>query len=259
VTVEIGGVPVRFSTGDAGFLDSMRGHYKCFVPESSTEPFELTVKVISGAVGSGEEVTVTRHGQRIRYSRRGFDAECCLASRRGSVSIAEAHPYFTDIVLRVLHSLLLAPRGGFLLHAASHVRNGRAFIFAGVSGAGKTTISRLAPPDTRILSDEVTFVRPLDGRYFAFGTPYVSSLGKPGENICAPVEALYLLAKGPENRCERLSDADAARALLRNIVFFATDADLVGAVFQSGCDFLLQTPVFRLTFVPNASVWELIQ
>ena len=41
--------------------------------------------------------------------------------------------------------LLLARTGGFLLHASSAVRNGKAFLFSGLSEAGKTTIARLAP------------------------------------------------------------------------------------------------------------------
>ena len=49
-------------------------------------------------------------------------------------------------------------QGGFLVHAASAVRNGRAFVFAGVSGHGKTTLARLAPPDVTLLTDEISYV-----------------------------------------------------------------------------------------------------
>ena len=59
----------------------------------------------------------------------------------------------------MLHSLILARDGGFLVHAASAVRNGRAFLFAGVSGAGKTTIWRLAPPDVALLQNILFFAQ----------------------------------------------------------------------------------------------------
>jgi hypothetical protein len=209
-------------------------------------------------LGSGQDVRITRNAEHWRFGRAGFEAECHLDRRVGLVRVVELDTYFTDLALRILHTILLAPRAGFLLHAASHIRNGQAFIFTGISGAGKTTISRLAPPDTMLLSDEVSFVCPRDGRYFAFGTPYVSNLGKPGENISAPVGALYLLAHGPENRCERLSGTEAACAVLRNLVFFSSDPDLVRLVFQAACEFLSRVPVFRLTFFPDTRVWELI-
>ena len=75
----------------------------------------------------------------------------------------------------------------------------------------------------------------------------------------APLAALYLLAQGPANRFEEISQAEAARALLRNILFFTQDADLVRLVFQTVFDFVTRVPVKRLIFAPDASVWELIK
>jgi hypothetical protein len=46
--------------------------------------------------------------------------------------------------------------------------------------------------------------------------------------------------------------------LLRNILFFAQDQELVNSVFQSACDFASALPVCRLTFSPEERVWELI-
>ncbi len=144
------------------------------------------------------------------------------------------------------------------MHAASAVRKGRAFLFAGVSGAGKTTIARLAPGNVTLLTDEISYVREQDGGYSAFGTPFTGELAKVGDNICAPIAALYLLAKGPKNRIEPLAHAEAARALLASILFFAEDAELVKLVFESACEFVSRVPVYRLTFVPDASAWEMI-
>src|SRR6202043_3832306 len=121
-------------------------------------------------------------------------------------------------VLRIVHTLVMAKQGGgFLLHSASAVRNGKAFLFAGVSGAGKTTISRLAPADATLLTDEISYVRKLDvpklegsgksADYVAYGTPFTGELAKLGENTSAPVAALYLFAKGAENRIDRVTEA----------------------------------------------------
>ena len=119
-------------------------------------------------------------------------------------------------MLRIVHTLVLARQGGFLLHSASAIRNGKAFLFAGVSDAGKTTISRLAPPDATLLTDEISYVRKQDVRkqmpastavYVAFGTPFTGELAKLGENVSAPIAALYLLAKGAENRIDPVAPA----------------------------------------------------
>ena len=162
-------------------------------------------------------------------------------------------------MLRILHSLIIAERGGFLLHAASAICNGRAYLFSGVSGAGKTTMTRLAPPDITLLTDEISYLRPSAGGYSAFGTPFAGELAKAGENCTAPVAALFFLEQGPENRVDELPPAEAVRRLMRNILFFAEDQGLVEKLLATACDFVSRVPIRRLTFYPDARVWDLVR
>ena len=134
-------------------------------------------------------------------------------------------------------------QGGFLLHSASAIRNGKAFLFAGVSEAGKTTISRLAPPDATLLTDEISYVRKQDAGYVAYGTPFTGELAKLGENVSAPIAALYLAGQGSENRIDPISPAEATRSLLANLLFFAEDEDLVQSIFHSAFEFVSRVPV----------------
>jgi hypothetical protein len=189
--------------------------------------------------------------------RGDFRAEWEPESHTGTIQ-QSANPYSIDSVLRIVHTLLLAREGGFLLHAASAIRNGKAFLFAGVSGAGKTTISRLAPPDATLLTDEISYVRRQSDTYVAFGTPFTGELAKLGENVSAPIASFYLLNKGPENRIEPVSTVDATRGLLANLLFFVRDEEFVQLAFHSACEFVSRVPVSRLTFVPDSRVWEMI-
>ena len=162
-------------------------------------------------------------------------------------------------MLRIVHTLVLAREGGVLLHAASAVRNGRAFVFSGVSGAGKTTLARLAPPDADVLTDEISYVRKEAGGYYAYGTPFAGELARVGANLRAPLDTIYLLAQGAENRVSDVGKAEAARGILANMLFFAEDAELVRAVFLSALDLVEHVPVLRLTFRPEAAAWDLIR
>jgi hypothetical protein len=170
-----------------------------------------------------------------------------------------ANPYALDSVLRILHSLVISARGGFLLHAASGICDGRAYLFSGVSGAGKTTMTRLAPSDVTLLTDEISYVRPRAAGYFAYGTPFAGELAKTGENTSAPVAALFFLQKGPENRVDDLPPAEAVRRLMRNILFFAEDNELVERLLATACDFVQEVPVRTLTFYPDSRAWDNIR
>lgn len=263
VVIEIGEMPVRVNTTDPHFLDILQDRYSGFISERAEQDAEIEFDVeISAATFAdpNAEVSVTHQSGRWCLQRGDFRAEWEPASRTGRIR-QTANPYSIDAVLRIVHTLVLARQGGFLLHSASAIRNGKAFLFAGVSGAGKTTISRLAPPDATLLTDEISYVRRSGKReagYTAFGTPFTGELAKLGENVSAPIAALYLLAQGPENRIDPVAPGEAARSLLANVLFFAEDEELVQSTFHSAFEFVSRVPVSRLTFVPDARVWELI-
>ncbi len=327
VTINIGAMPILVRTDSPEFAHLLEDRYGKFVTaDAPAAVMELEIELIPpGRVCDAEDVSVRREAGRWVMERGDFRAEWDPQCRRGWVR-QSANPYAIDGVLRILHSLILAREGGFLVHAASAVRNGRAFLFCGVSGAGKTTISRLAPPDVVLLTDEISYVRGLRSQdsgfriqdsgvkgtdsgmrildsesrppspesqtqcpapsppppvpspqppapdpssltpdtwhltpaFEAFGTPFAGELARLGENLRAPLAALYLLAQGPENRIEPMSNAEAARELLQNVLFFAQDEELVGMIFQTVCDFVRRVPVRRLVFTPDARVWELI-
>ena len=109
---------------------------------------------------SDDDVRVSRDGEMWRIERGDFRAQWDPRTGKGVVR-QNSNPYSLDSVLRIVHSLILAQRGGFLLHAASGICEGRACLFSGVSGAGKTTMTRLAPADVTLL----------DRRNFLLGVP----------------------------------------------------------------------------------------
>ncbi|MGA2415768.1 MAG: hypothetical protein ABSF59_15055 [Candidatus Sulfotelmatobacter sp.] len=260
LVITIGGMSVRVRTNDADFLAMLERRYDGFlsVEGENPEEYEFDVDLTPPRFGSTpDEVSLTYRSGRWLLTRGDFRAEWEPATRRGVIQ-QSANPYSIDAVLRIVHTLVLAGQGGFLMHSASAIRNGKAFLFAGVSGAGKTTISRLAPADATLLTDEVSYVRKQGEGYVAYGTPFTGELAKLGENTAAPLAALYLLAQGPENRMDPVGAAEAARELLANTLFFAEDPEMVHRVFQAACDFVDRVPVYRLTFVPDARVWEMI-
>jgi hypothetical protein len=260
VAVEIGGMPILLRTEDADFCALVEKRYAGFVRPAIRPSFALDVDVVrpERALSNDEDLRVWIEDGIWRLERGDFRAEWDPRAGRGRI-LQAVSPYAIDSVLRIVHTLIQAPEGGFLLHGASAIRNGRAFLFSGVSGAGKTTIARLAPRDAVLLTDEISYVRRDGEGYRACGTPFAGELARPGENAAAPIDRLYFLAKGPEDRIEPVETPDALRMLLRNILFFADDADLIKMVFRSACEFLGRVPAFRLTFFPDERVWDLIQ
>jgi len=261
VSVEIGGMPIVLRSTDRTFRALVETRYSAYLRPPETASFVFEVEVLPDHLLPREDgendLRVWKQDGKWWLERGDFQAYLDPAARGGRI-LQSASPYAIDSVLRIVHTLIQAAQGGFLLHGASAIRNGRAFLFSGVSGAGKTTISRLAPPDAILLTDEISYVR-RDDSYTACGTPFAGELARPGENAMAPIEHLFFLAKGPQNRIDPIAPADALRMLLRNILFFADDAELIKMVFRSAMEFLGRVPASRLTFYPDVRVWDLIQ
>lgn len=259
VVVEIGRLPIFLRTGSSDFRAMLEDRYQGFVVSDALPEFRLDIELHEpgSEANADADVEVLRHNGNWILRRGDFSAVWETKARCGQV-VQSPNPYAIDSVLRIVHTLLLASRGGFLLHAASVIRHGQAFLFAGVSGAGKTTIARLAPADVTLLSDEVSYIRRDGENYQACGTPFTGELAKAGENVAAPVAAVFFLQKGPDHSVEPIQPSEAVRTLMRNILFFAQDQELVNLVFQSACGFLDAVPAYRLIFAPQQQVWDLI-
>jgi hypothetical protein len=256
--IGIGQIVVRLRSESQQFLDMLSGRYAGFLSPSNAPDFEFDVHLDTPqGIPPDEDVSVFRDGRQWRLQRGDFRAQWDPVAKRGWIR-QSPNPYSLDSVLRIVHSLILAREGGMLVHASSAIRGSSAYLFAGVSGVGKTTISRLAPPDVHVLTDEMSYLRKEPGHFRAYGTPFAGDLARPGENLSAPLAGIYLLNQAPANRIEDVSAADAVRGMMANILFFAHDPELVEALFEAAIDLVRRVPVRRLNFVPDASVWDLI-
>ncbi|MDE2407361.1 MAG: hypothetical protein KGL91_05810 [Xanthomonadaceae bacterium] len=271
IDIGIGGLHVRLQTDSPAFADCLGERFAGFLGKVEQPDHVFDVELLpyppeddaapddaDDAEGLDPPVEVTRSGDLWQVQRGDFFAQWNPATRHGFARMLPS-PFSLDSVIRILHTLILAEQGGMLMHASSVARDGVARVFTGVSGAGKTTISRLVPEDGHILTDEMSFLRPEADGWYAYGTPFSGELARPGENLRVKLAGIFLLAKGPDNRIDTLSPAEAVRALMGNILYFARDGALTARVLDNAIALAAQVPVRRLTFYPDARVWDFLR
>ena len=258
VTVEIGGVPIELRTGDSAFRKVIAERYAGFVNPCAVAACRFEIELSANRVPSDEDVSVVRRGSTWCMQRGDFRAEWNLEKREGWIRQC-ANPYSIDTVLRITHSLLLAMEGGFQMHASSAIRNGRAFLFAGISGAGESTMVKAAPDDAVVLTDEISYVRRIENGYLAHGTPFAGELARPGANESAPVQRVCLLKQGQTNRLRPVKKTQAIRALMRHVLFFAQDDELGERVLDAVVHFVSSAEVVEMEFTPGGRAWEMVR
>ena len=117
--------------------------------------------------------------------------------------------------LRMLACRRVVAAGGLALHASSVRSRGGLIIFAGPSGAGKTSsATTFAPADQ--LDPDLVLLACEDGRWVRLDMfdEYEPSRFAPGEGAGLEVRAVLVPAAGSAFALERLSGTDAVRACL---------------------------------------------
>jgi len=257
VIVDVGDIAVVLNTTDSSLVKLLERRFLRFLNPSADPAFQFDITIVPEGRFADMDLTVQSKGGRWIMQRGDFYAEWSVSERRGHIW-QTLNPYAIDSILRIVHTLVLSTQGGFLLHASSAVRGGRAFLFTGPSGSGKSTIVGLAPDDVTVLTDEISYLRRRADGYVAYGTPFAGELGDVGAPVSAPVGALFRLGQAADNRHDRLDVGQAVQTLMRNILFFAAEPQMVEPVLDTACDFASRVPAYALFFAPDRRVWTTI-
>jgi len=242
--LSIGCVPFRLETSDVRLFRAASSRYAAF-REAAAQPIHILLNEFS------------KSGSRPAEFGYEFEGAALRASSRETRFDGVRNEYALDSLLRVLLSWKLAGRHGFLLHAATVVRNGKADVFTGGSGAGKSTVASLSPAGT-VLTDEISLLRFENSEWRAYGTPFWGEFRAAGSNTSAPVGGLFRIVQSPENRVTRLRPVEMLRALLPNVLFFSAESeanrrllDILGHAVDS-------ISGYELAFRKETAFWEVL-
>jgi hypothetical protein len=245
--MSIGAIPLRLSFCDESLFEEARRRYAAYLCASNGGAAPVSIGPRSAAAEGADSA---------RFQYRLHDALLTLSAR--AITFEDVRSIYTlDSFLRVTLSVLLAERGGLLLHAATIERGGRAFVFTGKSGAGKSTIASLAPPGS-VLTDEISLLRFSGGVLYAWGTPFWGEF-QAGDRACRlPVAGIFGLQQAGADRAERLPSARVPSALLANALCFFRHKTLHQRLLATVRDIALAVPVYRLHFRHDPAFWEVI-
>ena len=117
----------------------------------------------------------------------GFPITGCFVGRCTTNSLEAA--------IRVGVALTAVRRGGLLVHASAICMHDRAFVFAGVSGAGKSTISQMLAdnvPGITKIADELLLLLPTESGWRVSIGPFLGGKGLP-HGTSYPLGAIHYL------------------------------------------------------------------
>ena len=204
------------------------------------------------------------HGDRLLLAGWDFAARITLRPRLDAVMWSPhadggCFELAFSNVLRVVVAYALLEAGGVLLHSAAVVDGGGAVLFVGVSGAGKSTVSRRALESGRaVLSDDLNAVVREGGRAWVQQVPFTGDLG-PANTVSGrfPLARVLRLRKGETAALRAMGRAEVLALLAGCSPYVNVDPvrreQLLGNLEGS----LAGVPADELTFPRDGGFWHL--
>lgn len=159
--------------------------------------------------------------------------------------------------LRWMVSETVVRRNCVVLHSAGIVRNGKAYVFFGHSGAGKSTVAELSAP-MPVLSDDLVLLRKQPDGWHACSTPFAGTFPQHRkEGGVYPLAGLYLLRKSETNSAQPVA-LPVAVGMLVAAAPFLTDTDRTAHLVPLLQDLCRNVPVFELRFRKDPSFWNVV-
>lgn len=157
--------------------------------------------------------------------------------------------------IRCLHLIgietLLLERDAFLLHSSVVLHEGRAVLFSGPAGAGKSTQAALWQKhlDAQILNGDRCVIRKYPDGFRGGGSPWAGTSGIYRREQ-APIAAIFLVSQAPENSVRPLG-AEAFGALFSQTIVNSWDPVFMERMIHLFQQLLAQVPIYLLRCRPD--------
>ena len=158
-----------------------------------------------------------------------------------------------DNALMVLFALATADQQTALFHAAVVSHQGRAYLFLGPSGTGKSTHARLwlkYIEGSELVNDDNPVVRIERKTAVVYGSPW-SGKTPCYRNVSYPLGGIVVLSQAPYNKIERLGGLQAYTALMASISGKRWDERIADGLHQTENALASNVAVWHLECLPD--------
>ena len=168
-------------------------------------------------------------------------------------------PYFTEDMVAYIESVRqfhgkVIRFDGLFLHSSAVEVDGRAYLFSGPCGMGKSTHAglweQLLGHRVCRFNDDKPTLRRMEDQWYAYGTPWC---GKDGINVNkkVPLAGICFLQQGDENRIRRMEPWEAVPKLLSQTIRRFKDPAKLDLMLKILEKLVQEIPIFELVNRPE--------
>lgn len=179
---------------------------------------------------------------------------CSPDYRNATLAVASKTKYVIDNAMMICFALATASLDTLLFHSSVVCRNGKAYMFLGPSGTGKSTHTQLwlrHIEGSHLLNDDNPVVRIMhDGTIMVYGSPW-SGKTPCYRNEQYPLGAIVRLYQAPHNAITRLAPINAYVALSSSISGKRWDRSIADGLHNTLNRITANTGIWRMDCLPD--------
>ncbi|MEH6949715.1 hypothetical protein V7068_22270 [Bacillus sp. JJ634] len=237
--------------------DSLINLFKNHFATKETKPdLSITIQEGYGNPFSNYEVKIEKTVDKINFQRTDYMIEVDSEYKEAIVSV------YDDLALKhalmnLYSSFIIYHNWGLLIHSSCVIEKDTAHIFAGQSGAGKSTAAKLSYPRD-LLSDEATILKITPGEIIVCNSPFRSELESSKYLKGHPLGSIQLLYQSLQSQRISVKKSDALIELMNKVFYWETSAEETRNILGLLRTVVDTVPTFKLYFQKNNTFWELI-
>lgn len=274
---EVAGHTFSFELPDTSPLGDHLGQYSPFLSEAVDEPlFELSLvddiavpedltTVYDQAPEPGEseiKMSSFSEGWYVTMALYSGESVCCRmvcdkdfrkarTAVRGSL---QTKLFGVNNSLMLLFALSTATQDTLEMHASMVSWGGRAYLFLGKSGTGKSTHSHLwleNIPGTELMNDDNPIIRvSSDGTVTAYGSPW-SGKTPCYRNVSAPIGAIVRIRRAGFDRITRYGTVEAYASIYSSCSGLKSDKKMSDGIHSTLEKIVTSVPCYVLDCLPD--------
>ena len=179
--------------------------------------------------------------------------------RQAKVCVKEDWSFEVNNAIMVMYALATANSQTALFHSSVVSYQGKAYMFLGTSGTGKSTHSSLwlkYIEGTELVNDDNPVVRIVDGVARVYGSPW-SGKTPCYRNVVYPVGGIVKLDQAPYNEIKRLKGVRAYAAVVPSISGKRWDKQMADGLHETENLLAQYVPVWHLDCLPDEAAAHL--
>jgi hypothetical protein len=227
------------------------------VKELNSEP-DIRLIIIEGFGSPFKDyhVSIKKESNKVYFRRSDYMIESDLDYKNAAIFVKDELA-LKHALTNFYSSYIVYHNWGLLIHSSCAIEDGKAHIFAGQSGAGKSTAARLSQP-RELLSDEATLVQITPDEIKVYNSPFRSEIIATGPEECVTLKSLQLLYQSKQNKRVKIKKADALIHIIDKVFYWAHSPEETKKAMSLLRFLIDKVPVNELYFKKDDTFWELI-